>query len=198
MLTSTKGSRRLAVDQFVNSGTEIDNGAWQPTIGGLNGVSPDERWLGIYRSYTPHLYVYRLPGIERVAKLTSEARISLVEFSPHGDEVAISSRSGMRPSRRTGRAGRATARSAWCESNSPPPRQYVSANSSTSGWKGECEQRLRPAASAPWANARPPVAVSFPCSKGASRRRPNIAMALRDPARGLPVPSSPSAGRGQR
>ena len=43
----------------------------------------------------PYLYVYRLPGFERVAKLTNEARISLFEFSPRSDEVAVSSRGGV-------------------------------------------------------------------------------------------------------
>jgi WD40 repeat protein len=49
----------------------------------------------MYRPFSPHLYVYRLPGFERVAKLTNEARISRFEFSPRSDEVAVSSRGGV-------------------------------------------------------------------------------------------------------
>src|SRR5262249_27472632 len=44
----------------------------------------------------PTLFIYRLPGLERVAKLTHPANISHFEFSPLGDEVAIwSSRGGV-------------------------------------------------------------------------------------------------------
>jgi WD40 repeat protein len=46
----------------------------------------------MFRSFTPHLYVYRLPGFERAAKLTNEGNIGRFEFSPLNDEVAVSSR----------------------------------------------------------------------------------------------------------
>jgi WD40 repeat protein len=38
------------------------------------------------------LYVHRLPGLERVAKLSHPANIIFFRFSPHGDEVALMSR----------------------------------------------------------------------------------------------------------
>lgn len=72
---------------------EIEAGSqrWTPTQPGINGVSPDGRWLGIYRSFGTSLYVYRLPGMERVAKLTQATSFGDFEFSPRGDEVAICS-----------------------------------------------------------------------------------------------------------
>jgi serine/threonine protein kinase/WD40 repeat protein len=91
VMTSSKGSQVLTPD-------EIENGTdrWGRTHLGINGVSRDGRWLAIYLPYTPALYIYRLPGLERVAKLTHPANISDFEFSPLGDEVAIwSSRGGV-------------------------------------------------------------------------------------------------------
>jgi len=90
VLTSTNGSKLAGFDQRMP-----DGGGWKATAAGLNGISPDERWLGIFRSYTPHLYVYRLPEFESVVKLTNKARISRFEFSPRGDELAVSSRGGV-------------------------------------------------------------------------------------------------------
>jgi WD40 repeat protein len=90
VFTSTRGSKLVGYDQLT---TEPDT--WKPTADGLNGASPDERWLGMYRSYSPHLYVYRLPGFERVAKLTNEARSGSFEFSPQGDELAVPTRGGI-------------------------------------------------------------------------------------------------------
>jgi WD40 repeat protein len=71
------------------------DGPWTRTSSGFNGVSLDGQWLGIYRPFTPSLYVYRLPGLERVAKLTHPAAIGAIRFSPLGDEVAIASRAGV-------------------------------------------------------------------------------------------------------
>lgn len=90
VLTSTRASKLVGFDQV-----ETEQGTWKPTVDGINGASPDGRWLGMFRSYTPYLYVYRLPGFEHVARLTNEARISQFEFSPRGDEVAVSSREGV-------------------------------------------------------------------------------------------------------
>jgi len=90
VFTGTRGSKLAPFDRLAT-----EEGAWKSTADGLNGASPDGRWLGMFRSFSPHLYVYRLPGFERVAKLTNEARISRFEFSPRGDEVAVSSREGV-------------------------------------------------------------------------------------------------------
>jgi hypothetical protein len=67
---------------------------WKRSVDGLNGVSPDGRWLAMYRSYTPHLVVHRLPDLARVAILTNAANIHSFDFSPAGDELAVSCRSG--------------------------------------------------------------------------------------------------------
>ena len=90
IFTGTRGSRLATFDQLPSGG-----GAWKSTAAGWNGASADGRWLGVYRPFNPHLYVYRLPGFERVAKLTNEARVSHFKFSPEGDEVAVASRSGI-------------------------------------------------------------------------------------------------------
>jgi WD40 repeat protein/predicted Ser/Thr protein kinase len=91
VLTSPKGSQVLS-RQEIESGTD----RWMPTIDGIKSASPDGRLLGIYRAFGSSLYIYRLPGLERVAKLTHPAAISSFEFSPVTDEVAIgSSRAGV-------------------------------------------------------------------------------------------------------
>jgi WD40 repeat protein len=90
VFTSARGSKLTGFDQLAT-----EQGAWKPTADGLNGASPDGRWLGMNRAFMPHLYVHRLPGFERVAKLTNEARISGFAFSPRGDEVAVASRGGV-------------------------------------------------------------------------------------------------------
>jgi WD40 repeat protein len=90
VFTSTRGSKLVGYDQLTT-----EQHTWKPTADGLSDASPEGRWLGMFRSYSPHLYVYRLPGFERVAKLTNEARIGQFEFSPQGDEVVVSSREGV-------------------------------------------------------------------------------------------------------
>jgi WD40 repeat protein/predicted Ser/Thr protein kinase len=90
VLTGTRGSKFAGFDQL---GT--GEGVWKQTVDGLNGVSPDGRWLAMYRSYTPYLSIHRLPGLDYVARLTNEWYISSFEFSPRGDEVAVASRKGI-------------------------------------------------------------------------------------------------------
>ncbi len=70
---------------------EPNDDEWKATIPGVNGVSPDGRWLAIYGPYTRYLSVYRLPEIQHVVTLTNQARISGFSFSPVGDELAITS-----------------------------------------------------------------------------------------------------------
>ena len=89
-ITGSKGSRLLARDQI-----EAGPDGWLPTIAGLNGVSPDGHWLGIYQPFGRSFYVYRLPGMERVATLPHPGSIADFKFSPHEDEVAIASRAGV-------------------------------------------------------------------------------------------------------
>ncbi|MBL9168522.1 MAG: hypothetical protein JNN07_12335 [Verrucomicrobiales bacterium] len=64
---------------------------WKPTIQGINGISPDHRWLAIYGAYTRHLSVYQLPELQLVARLTNLARISGFSFSPGCDQLAVAS-----------------------------------------------------------------------------------------------------------
>jgi WD40 repeat protein len=107
VMTAAKGSLILRRDELdalgerpglalpgLNTGAAdlLDYGArWAPTIPGINGVSPDGRWLGVYRPYGSTLHMYRLPGLEPVAKLTHPVRFGDFQFSPLGDELAITS-----------------------------------------------------------------------------------------------------------
>jgi WD40 repeat protein len=68
---------------------------WVRTAQGVNGISPDGRWLGIYRPYSPLLHIYRLPELERVATLQNRANIGDFAFSPAGGQIAVSSRRGV-------------------------------------------------------------------------------------------------------
>ncbi len=89
MFTSQHGSQILDRGE-IESGADSDD--WMQTAPGLNAISPDGRWLAIFRPFGSSLYVYRLPDGGRVAKLSHAASIADFEFSPAGDEVAICSR----------------------------------------------------------------------------------------------------------
>jgi WD40 repeat protein len=85
--TGTRGSQVVPLDQV-----DAEEENWGRTYEGVTGASPDGRWLGVFRPFTASVYVYQLPGLQRVAKLTHEANITTFRFSPTGDEVAIASR----------------------------------------------------------------------------------------------------------
>jgi WD40 repeat protein len=68
---------------------------WVRTPQGINGLSPDARWLGVYQSFSPLLDVYRLPAMDHVATLQNQANIIEFTFVPGGDQLAVSSRSGV-------------------------------------------------------------------------------------------------------
>lgn len=85
--TTTRGSQITGLDPA----TPNEQG-WVPTAPGMNGLSADGRWLGIYQAYTQTLHVYRRPRLELAAKLTCMENIAGFQFSPSGDEVAVSSR----------------------------------------------------------------------------------------------------------
>jgi WD40 repeat protein len=89
VMTGSKGSQVLGPNDL-----ETGSDRWVRTSPGMNGVSPDGRWLATYSPFTPTLHIYRLPGLEGLAKLTHPAYINDFEFSPLGDEVAISSPRG--------------------------------------------------------------------------------------------------------
>jgi len=84
--TGRQGSRTVALHE------SSDTDEWTPTLPGVSQASPDGQWLGIHRPFTSSLHVYRLPGLEGVAKLTAQANISAVSFSPLRHEVASVSR----------------------------------------------------------------------------------------------------------
>jgi hypothetical protein len=66
--TSTNGSQIVGWDQL-----HPHENHWRRTAPGMNGCSPDGRWLGVYQGYTPVLYVYRRPELELVARLSCHA-----------------------------------------------------------------------------------------------------------------------------
>jgi WD40 repeat protein len=82
--TSARGTRIGSLEEV-----EREEGPWIPTARGVNGISPDGRWLAIYGGFSRFLSVYRLPELEPVASLTNQARIAGFSFSPLGDELAI-------------------------------------------------------------------------------------------------------------
>jgi WD40 repeat protein len=86
VMTTTNGTQILAPD-------ELETGAsrWARTIAGITDVSPDRRWLGIYRSYGTELHIHQLPGLEPVARLKQSGIFGDFQFSPAGDEVAVCS-----------------------------------------------------------------------------------------------------------
>ncbi len=90
VFTGSRGSQLVDRDDL---GAGQDR--WARTSEGLNRVSPDGRWLAIYRPFTPFLYLYRLPGLERVAKLTNRVHIASIGFSPGAGELAVASNQGV-------------------------------------------------------------------------------------------------------
>jgi WD40 repeat protein len=90
VLTGEQGSR------VIGSGPGVAAAAdWARTANGVSGASPDGRWLGIFQPYSATLHIYRLPEIVAVAMLTNRASIARFEFSPRGDELAVSGSKGV-------------------------------------------------------------------------------------------------------
>jgi WD40 repeat protein len=87
------GPRGSGVGSLENLGAQALR--WGCTIQGINGISPDQQWLGIFAPYTSFLFVYHLPGMERMATLRPQANVGEFVFLPTGDEVAISTRRGV-------------------------------------------------------------------------------------------------------
>jgi serine/threonine protein kinase/WD40 repeat protein len=93
VLTTTNGTHVLAPGEI-----ETGRPDWRRTVAGMNRSSSDGRWLGVLPHYSPSLHVYRLPGLEPVARLTqlpALGNINFFEFSPAGDEVSLSSSRGV-------------------------------------------------------------------------------------------------------
>jgi WD40 repeat protein len=88
VMSGASGSAVIGTGELGNAPRE-----WTRTVAGFNGVSPDGRWLALFASFTPQLFVYRLPDLERVAVLTNAFNVRTFQFSPSSDELAVSSRS---------------------------------------------------------------------------------------------------------
>lgn len=84
VMTGERGSQLLGPDEF-----ETGSDHWVRTSPGLNGVSPDGRWLAIFQPWGKILYVYGLPRLEAVATLTTRSSIGDFKFSPLGDELVV-------------------------------------------------------------------------------------------------------------
>jgi serine/threonine protein kinase/WD40 repeat protein len=76
-------------------GGETIQSRWVGRVQGINGMSPDAKWLGTYQSFSPLLEVYRLPSLEHATTLQCQGNIIDFAFTPAGDQVAIGSRSGV-------------------------------------------------------------------------------------------------------
>jgi WD40 repeat protein len=87
VMTGDRGSQLLGPEEF-----ETGSDRWVRTSPGLNGVSPDGRWLAIFQPWGEILYVYRLPELKTVATLTNRSSIGDLKFSPLGDELAVCTR----------------------------------------------------------------------------------------------------------
>jgi hypothetical protein len=70
---------------------ETPPGQWLPTSRGANGCSAETGWLGINSRFSPYVEIYRLPSLDFVTRLTNDARIRRLTFSPNGDELATAS-----------------------------------------------------------------------------------------------------------
>jgi WD40 repeat protein len=92
-LVAITGPRGSGVLDHENLGASAFR--WVRTPQGHNKISPDGRWLGVYPRYSPFLYIYRLPGLEPMATLRSQANIGDVAFSTSGNEIAVSTRKGV-------------------------------------------------------------------------------------------------------
>ncbi len=90
IMVSSSGAQILTPEELA-AGSD----RWTKTISGISDVTPDGRWLGIYRPFGTSLHVYRLPDLVEAAKLPHPASFGNFQFSPRGGEVAItSSRAG--------------------------------------------------------------------------------------------------------
>jgi WD40 repeat protein/predicted Ser/Thr protein kinase len=91
-LTTYQGSTLVSLENPVAPSVPPGRPHWVPTSHGLNGISPDGRWAAIFTPFDTELHVYRLPGLDAAATLTNQAEIRAFEFSPRGDELAVTSR----------------------------------------------------------------------------------------------------------
>jgi WD40 repeat protein len=90
VMTTTEGVQFVALTKL-----ETGEGRNVRVPGGLGFVSPDARWLAMLYDYSPVVGIYRLPGMEEVARLQTSNFVASVTFSPTGDEMLVLNRSGV-------------------------------------------------------------------------------------------------------
>jgi WD40 repeat protein len=83
-------SRGSWVSQLQNAANEGDR--WFHTVPGGNALSPDGRWLAVYRPFTPYFHVYEVGTANPVATLTNQGAVTGLKFSPLGDALVAASR----------------------------------------------------------------------------------------------------------
>jgi len=79
------------------SGDEIEHGpaAWKSTAAGMCEVSPDGRWLSINRPFSTSVYVYAMPSLEFVTKVSHGVNLSAFDFLPGSKTLMLSGRTGV-------------------------------------------------------------------------------------------------------
>jgi WD40 repeat protein len=90
VMTGAHGSYSIQETSSVAAKT-----AWLPTSQGVSQASADGRWVGIFRPYTPYLHIYRMPGLIEEASLTNRGNVASFDFSPGGNELAVSTFKGV-------------------------------------------------------------------------------------------------------
>jgi serine/threonine protein kinase/WD40 repeat protein len=89
IMTSAEGVRFVALTNLASG-----EGRVVPVPAGAGHVSPDGRWLAMVYDWSMVVGVYRLPGMEEVARLRTSHYVGSVTFSPAGDEMLVLNRSG--------------------------------------------------------------------------------------------------------
>jgi serine/threonine protein kinase/WD40 repeat protein len=84
VFTGSIGSRVVA-------GSEAAAKEWSPTSPGLSVVDASGQWLGVFRSFTRGVNIYRLPGFEPEVTITNKTNVRDIKFSPRDRELAIES-----------------------------------------------------------------------------------------------------------
>jgi WD40 repeat protein len=72
-----------------------DRSTWLPTSSGVSKASADGRLVGIVPPFNPCLHIYRMPGLSEVASLTNRANVGSFDFSPKGNEMAVTTSKGV-------------------------------------------------------------------------------------------------------
>jgi len=90
VMTGARGSYSIRQQ---SAGAE--RSTWLPTSSGVSKASADGRLVGIFSPFNPYLHVYRMPGLSEVASLTNRANVASFDFSPKGNELAVSTSKGV-------------------------------------------------------------------------------------------------------